>query len=246
MENLKPLLEILLATSSILVILWKPVMIWSLSFHCCSWDFIYAEYVMAAGNHHRSIVWQVTYCFYRIPFPSCTNCPISVSISLVLVTFCQCLLCLICSGHNSNIFSHIFILLYPKFQLSQLITQGVENTQYSDFTVKPIVNDSSSQEFIWNLRWLYFFCVPALFWHSGFTLLIWNMIWCDFSSTKFAYALEIITDSRGLLSLWIPNPPPRILPKYVGSYTASRRISLCFLSHFHIWCRNIVWLLSKY
>ncbi|KAJ6434761.1 hypothetical protein OIU84_000072 [Salix udensis] len=25
-----------------------------------SWDFIYAEYVMATGNHHRSIVWQVT------------------------------------------------------------------------------------------------------------------------------------------------------------------------------------------
>lgn len=25
-----------------------------------SWDFIYAEYVMAAGHHHRSIVWQVT------------------------------------------------------------------------------------------------------------------------------------------------------------------------------------------
>ena len=24
-----------------------------------SWDFIYAEYVMAAGYHHRSIVWQV-------------------------------------------------------------------------------------------------------------------------------------------------------------------------------------------
>ncbi|KAK1577489.1 hypothetical protein Q3G72_022231 [Acer saccharum] len=23
-----------------------------------SWDFIYAEYVMAAGNNHRSIVWQ--------------------------------------------------------------------------------------------------------------------------------------------------------------------------------------------
>uniref|UniRef100_A0A7C9CUA8 L-arabinokinase n=1 Tax=Opuntia streptacantha TaxID=393608 RepID=A0A7C9CUA8_OPUST len=24
-----------------------------------SWDFIYAEYVMAAGHHHRSIVWQI-------------------------------------------------------------------------------------------------------------------------------------------------------------------------------------------
>ncbi|KMZ73213.1 Galactokinase, partial [Zostera marina] len=24
-----------------------------------SWDFIYSEYVMAAGNHHRSIVWQI-------------------------------------------------------------------------------------------------------------------------------------------------------------------------------------------
>jgi len=28
-----------------------------------SWDFIYAEYVMAAGLHHRSIVWQVTIIF---------------------------------------------------------------------------------------------------------------------------------------------------------------------------------------
>lgn len=26
-----------------------------------SWDFIYAEYVMAAGYHHRSIVWQVEF-----------------------------------------------------------------------------------------------------------------------------------------------------------------------------------------
>lgn len=30
-----------------------------LSIFLCSWDFIYAEYVMAAGYDHRSIVWQV-------------------------------------------------------------------------------------------------------------------------------------------------------------------------------------------
>lgn len=131
MENLKPLLEILLATSSILVILWKPVMIWSLSFHCCSWDFIYAEYVMAAGNHHRSIVWQVTYCFYRVPFPSCThNCPISVSISLVLVTFCQCLLCLICSGHNSNIFSHYLYSVVSKIQ-----TKSINHARHRKYSI---------------------------------------------------------------------------------------------------------------
>lgn len=29
-------------------------------FYFGSWDFIYAEYVMDAGRHHRSIVWQVT------------------------------------------------------------------------------------------------------------------------------------------------------------------------------------------
>ncbi|XP_057490577.1 L-arabinokinase-like isoform X2 [Actinidia eriantha] len=28
-----------------------------------SWDFIYAEHVMAAGLHHRSIVWQVLWRF---------------------------------------------------------------------------------------------------------------------------------------------------------------------------------------
>jgi len=28
-----------------------------------SWDFIYAEYVMAAGYHHRSIVWQVKFLY---------------------------------------------------------------------------------------------------------------------------------------------------------------------------------------
>lgn len=37
-----------------------------------SWDFIYAEYVMAAGLHHRSIVWQVTAIFligsYLVPY----------------------------------------------------------------------------------------------------------------------------------------------------------------------------------
>ncbi|AQK57466.1 L-arabinokinase [Zea mays] len=26
-----------------------------------SWDFTYAEYVVATGHHHRSIVWQVPY-----------------------------------------------------------------------------------------------------------------------------------------------------------------------------------------
>jgi L-arabinokinase len=27
-----------------------------------SWDYIYAEYIVASGDHHRSIVWQV--CFF--------------------------------------------------------------------------------------------------------------------------------------------------------------------------------------
>lgn len=36
-----------------------------------SWDFIYAEYVMAAGSHHRSIVWQVTqFSHMKIAFSS--------------------------------------------------------------------------------------------------------------------------------------------------------------------------------
>ncbi|KAJ6676064.1 MEVALONATE KINASE/GALACTOKINASE [Salix koriyanagi] len=38
-----------------------------------SWDFIYAEYVMAAGNHHRSIVWQIaedySHCEFLIRLP---------------------------------------------------------------------------------------------------------------------------------------------------------------------------------
>lgn len=40
----------------------------------CSWDFIYAEYIMAAGYHHRSIVWQVSFylyprlLYYLLPF----------------------------------------------------------------------------------------------------------------------------------------------------------------------------------
>jgi hypothetical protein len=25
----------------------------------CSWDYIYAEYIVASGDHHRSIVWQI-------------------------------------------------------------------------------------------------------------------------------------------------------------------------------------------
>ncbi|KAJ6354885.1 hypothetical protein OIU77_005477 [Salix suchowensis] len=38
-----------------------------------SWDFIYAEYVMAAGNHHRSTVWQIaedySHCEFLIRLP---------------------------------------------------------------------------------------------------------------------------------------------------------------------------------
>lgn len=42
-----------------------------------SWDFIYAEYVMAAGNHHRSIIWQIaedySHCEFLIRLPG--YCP---------------------------------------------------------------------------------------------------------------------------------------------------------------------------
>ncbi|XP_027333907.1 L-arabinokinase-like isoform X3 [Abrus precatorius] len=42
-----------------------------------SWDFIYAEYVMAAGLHHRSIVWQIaedySHCEFLIRLPG--YCP---------------------------------------------------------------------------------------------------------------------------------------------------------------------------
>ncbi|XP_068636633.1 L-arabinokinase-like [Aristolochia californica] len=42
-----------------------------------SWDFIYAEYVMAAGYHHRSIIWQIaddySYCEFLIRLPG--YCP---------------------------------------------------------------------------------------------------------------------------------------------------------------------------
>ncbi|XP_026458266.1 L-arabinokinase-like [Papaver somniferum] len=42
-----------------------------------SWDFIYAEYVMAAGYHHRSIVWQIaedySHCEFLIRLPG--YCP---------------------------------------------------------------------------------------------------------------------------------------------------------------------------
>ncbi|KAM7265408.1 hypothetical protein ACFE04_003091 [Oxalis oulophora] len=42
-----------------------------------SWDFIYAEYVMAAGQHHRSIVWQIaedySHCEFLIRLPG--YCP---------------------------------------------------------------------------------------------------------------------------------------------------------------------------
>ncbi|XP_047325934.1 L-arabinokinase [Impatiens glandulifera] len=42
-----------------------------------SWDFIYAEYVMAAGYHHRSIVWQIaedySHCQFLIRLPG--YCP---------------------------------------------------------------------------------------------------------------------------------------------------------------------------
>lgn len=42
-----------------------------------SWDFIYAEYVMVAGHHHRSIVWQIaedySHCEFLIRLPG--YCP---------------------------------------------------------------------------------------------------------------------------------------------------------------------------
>ncbi|KAL3650983.1 D-arabinose 1-dehydrogenase (NAD(P)(+)) [Castilleja foliolosa] len=42
-----------------------------------SWDFIYAEYVMAAGHHHRTIVWQIaedySHCEFLIRLPG--YCP---------------------------------------------------------------------------------------------------------------------------------------------------------------------------
>ncbi|XP_004291219.1 PREDICTED: L-arabinokinase-like [Fragaria vesca subsp. vesca] len=42
-----------------------------------SWDFIYAEYVMAAGSHHRTIVWQIaedySHCEFLIRLPG--YCP---------------------------------------------------------------------------------------------------------------------------------------------------------------------------
>ncbi|RLN09684.1 L-arabinokinase [Panicum miliaceum] len=42
-----------------------------------SWDFIYAEYVVAAGNHHRSIVWQIaedySHCEFLLRLPG--YCP---------------------------------------------------------------------------------------------------------------------------------------------------------------------------
>ncbi|KAG2699801.1 hypothetical protein I3760_07G206200 [Carya illinoinensis] len=42
-----------------------------------SWDFIYAEYVMDAGNHHRSIVWEIaedySHCEFLIRLPG--YCP---------------------------------------------------------------------------------------------------------------------------------------------------------------------------
>ncbi|GLJ10428.1 hypothetical protein SUGI_0128050 [Cryptomeria japonica] len=42
-----------------------------------SWDFIYAEYVMAAGHHHRSIVWQIaedySHCLFLLRLPG--YCP---------------------------------------------------------------------------------------------------------------------------------------------------------------------------
>ncbi|KAJ3696276.1 hypothetical protein LUZ60_001653 [Juncus effusus] len=42
-----------------------------------SWDFIYSEYVMAAGHHHRSIVWQIaedySHCVFLLRLPG--YCP---------------------------------------------------------------------------------------------------------------------------------------------------------------------------
>lgn len=45
----------------------------------CSWDFIYAEYIMAAGYHHRSIVWQVPFTISQIivlPYLYLSKCSI--------------------------------------------------------------------------------------------------------------------------------------------------------------------------
>ncbi|KAF5186135.1 L-arabinokinase, partial [Thalictrum thalictroides] len=36
-----------------------------------SWDFIYAEYVMAAGHHHQSIVWQIAEDYSHCEFLIC-------------------------------------------------------------------------------------------------------------------------------------------------------------------------------
>ncbi|XP_068641434.1 L-arabinokinase-like [Aristolochia californica] len=44
-----------------------------------SWDFIYAEYVMAAGSHHRSIIWQIaddySHCEFLIRLPGYSPMP---------------------------------------------------------------------------------------------------------------------------------------------------------------------------
>ena len=69
--------------------------LFSLSLCYCSWDFIYAEYVMAAGNHHRSIVWQVTTAL-NLFFPPSELCELAikawqltVSVLLVVLWFCE-------------------------------------------------------------------------------------------------------------------------------------------------------------
>ncbi|CAI0376307.1 unnamed protein product [Linum tenue] len=63
--------------SSVIVLGSLMYMQYSLLCYGCSWDFIYAEYVMAAGNHHRSIVWQIaedySHCEFLIRLPG--YCP---------------------------------------------------------------------------------------------------------------------------------------------------------------------------
>lgn len=43
---------------------WSLPFVWLFAFY--SWDFIYAEYIMEAGYHHRSIVWQVIFLVFTM------------------------------------------------------------------------------------------------------------------------------------------------------------------------------------
>ena len=68
--------------------------------------------------------------FMEFLSPHTHNCPISVSISLVLVTFCQCLLHFICSGHNSNIFSRC---LFPV--VSEIPTKSINHKRHRKHSI---------------------------------------------------------------------------------------------------------------